>query len=196
MKKLIVVVASGVFISGCALNKPDEPIEPPVHLVRLDQSDVVSAIAECRLAPDQSACRHEVALQLRALYDQAYQDRVRQIVAELTRSPKKSPATFATNATRVLAAAATALVGDDRQKAYIQIGQDFVGGFAGLLKVQGSPSILTSRERVYRMDAARLEVWSRVRLGLVEPVDSYPLDAVIADMGECDSAGTPAAAEL
>ena len=196
MKILAAIVVSSLFVSGCALNKPDPQVVPPTHLVRLDQPDVVSAITECRLVRDQNACRQEVAFKLKALYDQAYQDRVRIIVGGMTQPPKKSPATFAPQATSVLAVAATALVGDDRHKAYIQIGQDFVGGFAGLLRVRGSPSKLTPRERVYRMDASRTEVWSKVRLGLVEPVSRYTLDAVIADMGEYDSVGTPEAAEL
>lgn len=49
---------------------------------------------------------------------------------------------------------------------------------------------------VHALDASRGRAGRGDRLRLVEPVADYPLDAVVADMGVYDAAGTKEAAEL
>ena len=99
----------------------------------LDQSDVVSAITECRLA------------------------------------------------TSVFAVAATALVGDHGHKAYIQIGQDFVRGFAGLL--QGSRQSVETHYARTRLSDGCLPHRSVVKGTVGTRGASQPLPARRGDLG-------------
>jgi len=178
-------------LAACGTTAPD--VAHPSHVVSLDADTVKAAVAGCQQEKDakkQTECRNGTARELRALYDQEYLLRVRQMAAD---KAALKPVSM-TGAVGIVATTATLAVEDDADKSNIQIGNDFIAGAIRLFTDRGSSA--SPAAVIAEMDEAREQVWARVALGLTTPVADYPVSTLVADMLEYDAAGTPEMAGL
>ena len=94
-----------------------------------------------------------------------------------------------------LATTASLVVDDDRRKANTAIGNDFIRGIVRVFAPRGdTPDPADVRAAL--MKASRREIIDRIEPRLDEPIEEYPLGAVLADMERYDHAGTEGVATV